>query len=99
LGVLLHHTVAGSGPALLLLHSTACDSRQWQAQRDALAADWTVITPDFRGFGQSPLTAETYSNAGDVLRLLDHLDVDAAAIDRAVAVFASFFEKATAAAH
>ena len=30
------------------------------------------------------------------LRLVTHLDVDAAAIDRAVAVFASFFEKAAA---
>ena len=36
---------------------------------------------------------------GPKLRLVTHLDVDAGAIDRAVAVFASFFEKATAAAH
>jgi threonine aldolase len=36
---------------------------------------------------------------GPKLRLVTHLDVDAAAIDRAVAVFASFFEKATATAH
>jgi threonine aldolase len=32
------------------------------------------------------------------LRLVTHLDVDAAAIDRAVATFAAFFQKATAAA-
>ena len=71
--MLLHHTVTGSGPALVLLHSTACDSRQWNAQREVLAADWTVITPDLRGYGQSALSAEPYSNAGDVLHLLDHL--------------------------
>jgi threonine aldolase len=33
------------------------------------------------------------------LRLVTHLDVDAAAIDRAVSVFAVFFQKAVAAAH
>ena len=32
------------------------------------------------------------------LRLVTHLDVDAAAIDRAVATFAAFFQKAIAAA-
>lgn len=36
---------------------------------------------------------------GPKLRLVTHLDVDAAAIDRAVAVFASFFQKAAAPAH
>jgi threonine aldolase len=35
---------------------------------------------------------------GPKLRLVTHLDVDAAEIDRAVAVFAGFFSKATAAA-
>jgi threonine aldolase len=35
---------------------------------------------------------------GPKLRLVTHLDVDAAAIDRAVGVFGSFFRKATAAA-
>jgi threonine aldolase len=33
------------------------------------------------------------------LRLVTHLDVDAAAIDRAVSVFAAFFQKTVAAAH
>jgi len=36
---------------------------------------------------------------GPKLRLVTHLDVDAAAIDRAVSVFASFFQRAAAAAH
>jgi threonine aldolase len=36
--------------------------------------------------------------AGPKMRLVTHLDVDAAAIDRAVAVFAAFFRQASAAA-
>jgi len=75
--MLLHHTVSGSGPPLLMVHSTACDSRQWNAQREALAGDCTVITPDIRGYGRSALSAEPYSDAGDVLHLMDHLGLGA----------------------
>jgi 3-oxoadipate enol-lactonase len=78
--VLLRYTVSGAGPALLLLHSTAADSRQWDPQRDALAAHWTVITPDLRGYGESPLPPVAYSNAGDVLALLDHLGIEQTAM-------------------
>jgi len=78
--VLVHHTVTGSGPALLLLHSTAADSRQWDRQRDELAAGRTVITPDLRGYGKSPLPAGTYSHAGDVVELLDHLGIETTAV-------------------
>jgi 3-oxoadipate enol-lactonase len=77
--VLLHHSVNGSGPPLLLLHSTACDSRQWDPQR-ILATDRTVITVDLRGYGQSPLPPEQYSHVLDVLEVLDHLGVRTAAV-------------------
>jgi len=78
--MLLHHRVTGSGPALLLLHSTASDSGQWDAQRDALAAEHTVVSPDLRGYGRSPLPPEPYSDAEDVLELLDHLGIATTAV-------------------
>jgi pimeloyl-ACP methyl ester carboxylesterase len=78
--VLLRHTVSGAGPPLLLLHSTAADSRQWDPQRAALAAHWTVITPDLRGYGGSPLPAVAYSNTADVLALLDDLGIEQTAV-------------------
>ena len=77
--MLLHHTVTGSGPALLFLHSSVCDSRQWDPQR-LLATDRTVVTLDLRGYGQSPLPPEPYSDVADVLQLLDHLRLPAAAV-------------------
>lgn len=78
--MLLHHRVSGSGPALLLLHSTAADSGQWDAQRDALASEYTVVTPDLRGFGGSALPPEPYADAEDVLHLLDHLGIATTAV-------------------
>lgn len=78
--MLLHHEVTGDGPPVLLLHSTATDSRMWDAQRDALADRWTVVTPDLRGFGRTPLPPEPYCHAADVVALLDHLEVDRTAV-------------------
>jgi pimeloyl-ACP methyl ester carboxylesterase len=78
--MLLHHTVSGSGPAVLLLHSTAGDSRQWDPQRDALAVERTVVTPDLRGYGGSPLPPEPYSDVEDVLRVLDSLGIVTTAV-------------------
>jgi pimeloyl-ACP methyl ester carboxylesterase len=77
--VLLHHTVTGSGPGLLLLHSTVCDSRQWDPQR-GLADGRTLVTVDLRGFGASPLPPEPYDDARDVLDVLDHLGLETVSV-------------------
>jgi pimeloyl-ACP methyl ester carboxylesterase len=79
----LHHTVTGSGPAVVLVHAGVADGRMWDATRDALADSWTVVVPDLRGFGGSPMPpadAAPWTNAGDVLELLDHLGVAEAAV-------------------
>jgi len=74
--LLLHHRVQGSGPAVLLLHAGVCDLRMWQPQWEALTAAHRVIGCDLRGYGQTPLPHQDYSDAQDVLHLLDHLAVD-----------------------
>jgi 3-oxoadipate enol-lactonase len=79
----LHHTVTGSGPAVVLVHAGVADGRMWDATRDALADSWTVVVPDLRGFGESPeppADADDWSNSGDVLDLLDHLGIAEAAL-------------------
>jgi 3-oxoadipate enol-lactonase len=78
--MILHHVVEGTGPPVLLVHSTATDGRQWRAQIDELRSDFTVVAPDLRGYGHSPLTQDPFSNAGDVVRLLDHLGIDRCAV-------------------
>ena len=78
--MILHHTVAGRGPAVLLLHSTAADSRQWQLQIEDLRHDFTVVAPDLRGYGRSPLTTDPFSHTDDVLRLIDALGFGSCAI-------------------
>jgi pimeloyl-ACP methyl ester carboxylesterase len=72
----LHHAVVGTGPAVLLVHAGVADSRMWAGQVEDLRRDHQVITLDLRGYGETPLeVAAKYSDAGDVLALLDHLGI------------------------
>lgn len=71
---------AGSGPAVLLVHAGPADRRMWEPQWAALADRFRVIRCDLRGFGETPLPPERFSFAGDVVVLLDHLEVERAAV-------------------
>jgi pimeloyl-ACP methyl ester carboxylesterase len=73
----LAYDVAGDGPAVLLLHSTVVDRRMWDPQVPALtAAGYRAIRCDLNGFGETPLPTGLYSDADDVIALLDELGVD-----------------------
>lgn len=49
----VHYRIAGSGPALLLIHQSPQNSRMWQAMMERYADRYTVIAPDTPGFGYS----------------------------------------------
>ncbi len=51
----LKHTEEGSGRPLVLLHAFPLSRRMWDKQVDAWKRSFRVITPDFRGFGESSL--------------------------------------------
>ena len=68
----------GSGPVLLLVHGFPLDHQMWRHQLDGLAADYRVIAPDLRGFGQSTVTPGVVTMqrfANDLAALLDALNV------------------------
>jgi 3-oxoadipate enol-lactonase len=76
-GMTLAHDVTGSGPAVLLLHSTVCDRRMWDPQVSVLAdAGYRVVRCDLPGFGETPVPAGRFDEAGTVAGLLDDLGVD-----------------------
>ncbi|MGW1340197.1 alpha/beta fold hydrolase [Kribbella sp. NPDC002412] len=71
------HWVVGDGPALLLVHAGVADARMWARQVDELSQDHRVITLDLRGYGETPLEpGAKYSDAGDLLAVLDELGVE-----------------------
>lgn len=68
----------GSGPPVLLLHGHPRTHATWHRVAPLLAADFTVVCPDLRGYGQSSKPATTpdhapYSKramAGDCIELM-----------------------------
>jgi pimeloyl-ACP methyl ester carboxylesterase len=71
----LHFERAGHGPAVIFLHAGVADARMWEPQLEAFAADFEVIRPDIRGFGQSSLPPEPWSPLDDLAALMDDLQI------------------------
>ena len=84
-GVKIHYTVQGEGEPVILVHGVGGDADvNWRQPGiiDALAQDYQVIAFDNRGHGLSdkPHSVEAYGEnmPGDIVRLMDHLDIDKA---------------------
>lgn len=69
------YVVAGSGPALLLLHGLGCDHTTWAPVIDSLARRYTVIAPDLLGHGESDKPRADYSVGGYANGMRDLLTV------------------------
>jgi pimeloyl-ACP methyl ester carboxylesterase len=54
-GAAISVTIGGRGPAVVLLHGYAEDSRMWKPLAVALASSYTVIVPDLPGIGNSSI--------------------------------------------
>ena len=81
-GARLVYEVTGEGPAVVLIHGFGLDMRMWDPQVGPLAARSRVVRYDCRGFGASgPFDpAVPYTHAGDLVALLDHLDIGEAVL-------------------
>ena len=75
---------AAAGPPLVCLHAGVTDRRLWAPQREALGASHRVVAYDRRGFGETRLppagSREAFSQVGDLLRVLDALQLDRAVL-------------------
>jgi pimeloyl-ACP methyl ester carboxylesterase len=80
--------IAGSGPALLMLHGLGCDSSTWTDVMPALAEHYTVIAPDLLGHGESDKPDADYSLGGYANGMRDLLTV--LGIDKVTVVGHSF---------
>ena len=76
----LNYVVAGSGPAVVLIHGWALNLREWHDQIAALAPSHRVIAYDRRGYGRSTGFADPSAEPGDTRTLLDTLGIRAAVL-------------------
>lgn len=79
-GARIHYVVAGSGPAVVLLHGWALSVREWDEQIAALAPRYRVVAFDRRGYGRSIGFADPSADPGDVRALLDALRIRSAVL-------------------
>jgi pimeloyl-ACP methyl ester carboxylesterase len=52
-GLAIHSASVGTGPTLVFVHGWTCDASSWNAQVDAFAKQYRVITLDLPGHGES----------------------------------------------
>lgn len=82
LGQELHFDVVGNGPPVVLGHSFLFSGTMWKHQVPVLADRFQVVNVDFRGHGRSGPVArgfDLYDAVGDVLAVLDQLEIRRAA--------------------
>ncbi|AXC12076.1 putative hydrolase [Acidisarcina polymorpha] len=75
-GIRIYYRIAGSGEPVVLLHGFPETSRAWRKVMPALAAHYTVLAPDLRGFGDSDRPDTGYDKrtvAEDVYQLVRQL--------------------------
>ncbi|MHA1151582.1 MAG: alpha/beta fold hydrolase [Alphaproteobacteria bacterium] len=74
----LYYEVHGQGPPLVLISGLNGVGKFWMPQLDALARNHSVVLHDHRGTGRSSPSRIDYSveqMAGDLVELLDHLEI------------------------
>src|SRR5579871_502370 len=81
-GIYLGYEEWGAGKPLVLLHAFPCNRSMWAPQISTLRQGhyFEVITPDFRGFGESEVPEGPYLMdmlADDIAALLDVLHIEA----------------------
>lgn len=69
------YRIAGSGPAILLIHGIGDNSTTWSTVQTALAQRFTVIAPDLLGHGRSDKPRADYSVAAYANGMRDLLSV------------------------
>ena len=85
-GLRYHFVTAGEGPPVLLLHGFPDLWLGWRPVMEHLvAAGFSVIAPDLRGFGESQAAegteeATAFDVMGDLIALLDHLGLARVAV-------------------
>jgi len=67
------YRMAGSGPAVVLIHGMINSSRHWRVVAERLAAEHTVIAPDLIGHGDSATPRGDYSLGAHAAAIRDLL--------------------------
>ena len=71
----LYYEEQGQGPPVVLIHGGNLDRRMWDDQFALLAKEFRVVRYDVRGYGKSDPPHKPFSDATDLLAVLDQLGI------------------------
>lgn len=74
------YDVRGSGPVIVLLTGSNLDRRMWDREAAWLSKTHTVVRYDLRAHGQSDTVTAPFSMLGDLIGLMDTLNLDKATL-------------------
>lgn len=74
-GAQIYYEIAGEGPPLVMIHAGVADSRQWNHEFAYFAQGYRVVRYDMRGYGRSEPVDGEFSHMGDLIALIDHLEI------------------------
>jgi pimeloyl-ACP methyl ester carboxylesterase len=78
---MLPHDEAGSGPAVVLLHAGVADRTMWAEHLERLAdAGYLAVAVDLPGYGEARFMPGEQAPWADVLRTMDELSIERAAL-------------------
>jgi 2-hydroxy-6-oxonona-2,4-dienedioate hydrolase len=76
----IYYETAGSGTPFVMIHAGVADSRQWNNEFASFASEYQVIRHDMRGYGKSEPVDGEFSHMGDLISVLESLEVNEPAI-------------------
>lgn len=71
----LYYESAGEGTPFVMIHAGVADCRQWNNEFPHFARTHRVVRYDMRGYGRSEPVEGEFSHMGDLIALLDALDL------------------------
>ena len=71
----IYYETAGNGTPFVMIHAAIADSRQWNNEFAYFAQHYQVIRYDMRGFGKSEPVEGDFSPLGDLIALLEALEI------------------------
>jgi pimeloyl-ACP methyl ester carboxylesterase len=74
-GARIHYEREGAGHPVVFLHAGVADLKMWEPQVKPFAAEFDVIRPDQRGFGDSELPPKPWSPVADLDSLIEQLSL------------------------
>ena len=74
-GAEIYFETAGEGSPLIMIHAGIADSRQWNNEFTYFSQYYQVIRYDMRGYGRSEPVDGEFSHMGDLISLLNKLEI------------------------